>query len=112
MAEYIDKNTLLNKMHALHTVPFFKGHRTDEDVMFDTMVSVVEEQPAADVVEVKHGEWIETDYRTFDGFETETIPNEGLKCSICNHIFRKKLLWCGNHCPNCGAKMDGEGKVD
>ncbi len=52
MAEYIEREALLKKMHALHTVPSFIGHRTDEDVMFDTMVSVVEEQPVADVVPV------------------------------------------------------------
>ena len=59
----------------------------------------------ADFVEVKHGEWIENDYRAFDGFETVVYPNEALKCSNCNHNFKKKLLWCKNYCPECGAKM-------
>ena len=52
MAEYIERDALLKEMHGLHTLPFFKGHMTDEDVMFKTMVSVVEEQPIADVVPV------------------------------------------------------------
>jgi hypothetical protein len=59
----------------------------------------------ADFVEVKHGEWIENDYRTFDGFETVVYPNEALKCSNCNHNFKKELLWCKNYCPECGADM-------
>jgi Zn finger protein HypA/HybF involved in hydrogenase expression len=59
----------------------------------------------SDFVEVKHGEWIENDYRTFDGFETVVHPNEALKCSNCNHNFKKELLWCKNYCPECGADM-------
>lgn len=52
MAEYIERDALLKEMHGSHTLPFFKGHMTDEDVMFKTMVSVVEEQPTADVAPV------------------------------------------------------------
>ncbi len=63
----------------------------------------------ADFVEVKHGEWIENDYRHFDGFETVVYPNEALKCSECNHNFKKELLWCKNYCPNCGVDMRKEG---
>ena len=58
----------------------------------------------ADVVEVKHGYWIENNYRHFDGFETVVYPNEALKCSECNHNFKKELLWRKNYCPECGAK--------
>ena len=65
-----------------------------------------------DFVEVKHGEWIENDYRAFDGFETVVYPNEALKCSNCNHNFKKELLWCKNYCPECGAKMDGERRCE
>lgn len=74
MAEYIDKNALLKKMHDLHTVPLFQGHRTDEDVMFDTIVSVVEEQPIADVVPV-------------------------VRCKDCKHfnIDVLGLNWCDAH---------------
>jgi hypothetical protein len=66
----------------------------------------------ADVVEVKHGYWIENDYRSFDGFETVVYPNEALKCSECSHNFKKELLWRKNYCPECGAKMDGERKCE
>ena len=52
MGEYIEKQALLKKMHSSHSTPLFMGHMTDEDVMFQTMVSIVEELPTADVVEV------------------------------------------------------------
>ena len=46
----------------------------------------------ADVVEVKHGEWIR--------HKENCLYN---KCSICE----KEHCREDNYCPNCGAKMDG-----
>lgn len=60
-------------------------------------VQILSDIPAADVVPVVHGEWIEN-----------SIPDSMLKmCSECGFT-------CGAYsfkfCPNCGAKMDGERK--
>ena len=54
----------------------------------------VEEAPAADVVEVRHGRWlcVDTDIEQF---------------FLCNRC-KKKEYWESNYCPNCGAKMDVE----
>lgn len=65
-------------------------------------------QKRVDAVEVVHGEWtiIEDDY------EDVTI----LECSVCETSFRfdeyDGLLpqaQTYHYCPNCGAKMDGDG---
>ena len=48
---------------------------------------VIRNLPTADVVEVKHGEWL------LDG-----------RCSEC---LENPLTTHKNFCPNCGAKMDG-----
>ena len=56
--------------------------------------------PAADVVPVRHGHWIE--WAEFFGRETDK-KNLGVFCSQCR-------LYADNgfdYCPNCGAKMDG-----
>ena len=54
------------------------------------------EIPTADVVEVKHGEWI---FNPSDAIEAMfTKP----KCSECGF----ESADGGNYCPNCGAKMD------
>ena len=51
---------------------------------------------AADVVEVRHGEW----KKLYD-----KAPR--YVCTACNHLFNNKEY---KYCPNCGAKMDGERK--
>lgn len=62
----------------------------DEPCMEQT--KYLRELPPADVVEVKHGEWI-----------SECEPH--YECSECHHWFH--LYQYMKYCPNCGAKMDG-----
>ena len=49
-----------------------------------------------DVVEVKHGEWLE-------------YPSDAyMKCSVCGMEYIKlRMPHIVGYCPNCGAKMDG-----
>jgi len=64
----------------------------------------IEEIPAVDAVEVRHGHWVT---------EEEAIEKDDYSmmdtCSVCGHCD-----WdCTesenfNFCPNCGARMDGE----
>lgn len=51
--------------------------------------------PAADVAPVVHGLWLCADTDTEQFF-------------LCNRC-KKKEYWESDYCPNCGAKMDGEG---
>lgn len=92
--EYIEKHKLLRDMHSVHTLPIY--HKTDEDYMFARMVGIVGEQPTADVVAVKHGEWV---WRELYGSVWSTLV-----CSECleSDGARTNLPYC----PNCGAKMD------
>lgn len=56
--------------------------------------------PAADVIEVVHGEWL---------YCPETINlRSHFYCSVCNGV-RLEHYTKNNfrYCPNCGAKMDG-----
>lgn len=55
-----------------------------------------ENTPTADVVEVKHGEWV--------------INSDGYYpyCSICETEPKNGVM--SKYCPECGAKMDGERK--
>ena len=108
MARYIDMDKLLQDMCASHHLRIFS--RNDADDMFEKMVEITQRQPTADVVEVKHGEWLKTEeplgYRDVDCIE----------CSACHDSWvidedfdfeDHKQYW--KYCPNCGAKMDGRG---
>ena len=57
----------------------------------------ISEATAVDAVEVVHGRWI---------FGT-TNNHEWMKCSEC--LKSQTLNGCFTYCPNCGAKMDGDG---
>lgn len=64
------------------------------DINKDDVIALIVEQPAADVEEVRHGEW------------TKSSPyNRFMNCSSCGFGQNHTTF---NYCPNCGAKMDGE----
>ena len=63
-----------------------------------------------DLIKQKHGRWID---------KTEVIvkptypplENARVDCSACGHIFWHTSALTYNYCPNCGAKMDGDGNA-
>ena len=63
------------------------------------VISLLEQAPRVDAVEVVHGRWI---YK----WDADRDPKKlfvRIVCSECNlHTGQKS-----NYCPNCGAKMDG-----
>ena len=56
--------------------------------------------PTVDAVEVVHGRWIDATHIDEDFGEVESY-----ECSVCG----KWDYYTPNYCPNCGAKMDGDG---
>lgn len=63
---------------------------------------LLQDTPAADVVEVRHGEWV---YERYGGMYPCGCPRPEYKCPVCGD-------WTMQHerkyCPECGAKMDGK----
>lgn len=62
-------------------------------------MQVINEPPAADVQEVKHGKWQDKSYYPLSLTRYHT-------CSVCNKEF--KITFSDNYYPNCGARMDGK----
>lgn len=89
MAEYIEREALLKILKIR-----IKGQHQIYDtanMILSLVEDYVNEIPAADVVDVRHGEWI-------NGVT-------GYTCSVCDKQEpTKRFLYC----PNCGAKMDGK----
>ena len=74
----------------------------------------IENAPTVDAVEVVHGRWVDE----FDG----KYANPKYVCSHCTlkALYKQKMDILGNwqtvqaltdYCPNCGAKMDGDGNA-
>lgn len=83
MSRYIDADKLY--IAAMDT-NFYDA--ADEDVVLD----LINQQPTADVQEVKRGEWKTNSYEVC--------------CSECGAIERiEDYQYRSNICPNCGAKM-------
>lgn len=83
----IDANALRDKVY--HWI------RDGEFVTLQDVRYAIENAPTVDAVEVSHGRWIELAFGE-------------LKCSACD-IIQEDNAFPYNYCPNCGAKMDGDG---
>ena len=95
MAEYIEREPLIILMIGLYEHHLKMMNYSSDSATLDCL-QLVQEAPAADVVEVRRGKWLKGDMPTYGGY----------KCSVCkeNTVEYKKP-----YCPNCGAKMDGKG---
>lgn len=99
MARYIDADVLLELIDEFEPENWTNSDRELQAVNdFELFRSLVKAEPTADVVEVKHSEWI----LHKDGSGT---------CKQCG--FTQKNVWdydnWQNFCGHCGAKMDGKG---
>ena len=84
MARYIDAEA-------------FKKRLIEKGFYPAIVARALEEMPSADVVEVKHGEWVGGEFNNYSG-------EYGEQCSNCTKFSRE---YTRPYCPNCGAKMDG-----
>lgn len=90
------KNNTLTKTK----IEYFKlldSYNSIEDLYY-SLCKLVDDVPTADVQEVKHGTW-----------ENTNTPNQ-LRCSNCEiiHFIAQYPHGEINYCPNCGTRMDGD----
>ena len=108
MKRYIDADKFIEWLDVGHL-------RSPSEICYceGDVKTMIDMQPTADVVEVRHGEWK-------DRYENK-YANHLYECSLCGEIapdgVKRSVL--GNpeiiqvlspYCPTCGAKMDGEGR--
>ena len=78
--------------------------------IYNGFLNIIDRSPIIDAEPVKHGEWISL---------TE-CANAGVYCSVCSKkVYKEDYAWCNkknkvrsNYCPNCGAKMDLNSRID
>ena len=97
MAEYIEREAVMKTVKD--------GNHSDFGISMADLTSlreVLEDTPTADVAEVKHSEW----HCSSVSMKTRNIT--------CRHCRRTETISNGrenfDYCPNCGARMDGEGE--
>ena len=78
-----------------------------ENIFIDAIIDEIDNAPDVDAVEVVHGRWNESDW-------IGTKVRGFMACSNCNVMIptaenNRYCLLRLNYCPNCGAKMDGDG---
>lgn len=102
MDEYISREALMDMLLEQQK----KSNNFDAIGKIIDIRRIVAKIPAADAVEVCHGEWIiKTDYKT--PLSHAYIRKEKLYiCPYCAKTYRKQMNFCGN----CGAIMDGKRK--
>ena len=92
----IDANWILGEIE--HDLGCYQiGKLTEDDVLYVELRDVVKmvcAAPTVDAVEVVHGRWIGSAY--------------DFCCSACG-VYQNIYTGLTNYCPNCGAKMDGDG---
>ena len=94
MTEYIERAALKREL-----APY---EENDFSQQMDVILAIVDAQPAADVVEVRHGRWGE-----YESFPLTSSLN-GHPCSECGMHFSTLAIPVMKYCPNCGARMDKE----
>lgn len=97
MARYIDAEKLKCSIDS-ETDSIFDRDMTIEELYYN-LCELVDDEPTADVQEVKHGYW-QNKYRS------GTTIKEGVVSSCCDMWNNRKSQFC----PNCGARMGGEEK--
>ena len=110
----IDANALLTAIDEymgnaydcpLNEVAEFQSSSNDTKVIYAVeglyeATEIIDEQPTVDAVEVVHGRCVYVrDEELIDHWE----------CSVCGRYIPWEYHLDWNYCPNCGAKMDGDG---
>lgn len=96
MKEYIEREAAYQAVAELSSVCGCSA------VDRDDVENAINNVPAADVQEVRHGYWRDNGDRDSNG-----VPKPfAISCSVCGSC--AGYVWM-KYCPNCGAKMDGKG---
>ncbi len=95
MAEYIERPMLMGELTSAEMQKKMREMTGVE--AYSAFLRMVNCAPAADVAPVRHGRW---------GITKPAIENA--VCSCCGKHFQS-YYEAYSYCPNCGAKMDGDG---
>lgn len=94
--KFIDSENFRNEVNILGWGDTCDCEYNDAwDDAMSAILEILDNQPAADVQEVKHGRWNV-------GYFHDRV------CSLCLHPSNDFSDYAYDYCPHCGARMDGE----
>ena len=102
MAEYIELETAIETIMSEPTDAHYPSWYADK----------IKEIPAADVAQVRHGQWDFSGKCRFQKDNSVAVRCTECGCCLTEPEYRR-YIW--NYCPVCGAKMDlevADGKAD
>ena len=92
----IDPTHLIDECRECMNIEWNKGVYVTWAEAEEDFMNRLLDAPTVDAVEVVHGRW-------------NPSGNCGYRCSNCDFWVAFRSL--NNYCPNCGAKMDGDGNA-
>lgn len=101
MARYIDAEKLQEDFEKIADEPDYMHEGETWQTGIYLAGTITDKQPTADVVEVKHGRWEEVHIQ-HEGYAEVYYNHKECKISP-NELYKSPF----EHCPRCGAKMDG-----
>ena len=90
MPEYIEKEVIKAAIRK----------RLTNSLIISWLIRIINEIPAAEVAPVVHGRWIPVP-------SSDMVTGKAYTCSECEKM--RFGSFKPNYCPNCGARMDGDG---
>lgn len=97
MAEYIERETAI--------AWFMPYAHAGESIDADVVISDIKGMKAADVAPVRNGRWVKIYENGEPAIEQHQV---GVFCIRCKKMPKDRFTE-SDFCPNCGAKMDGDG---
>ena len=97
----IDANEAIEKINCLCVDNNENWIGTDNQSFVDNadVIDILSDMPTVDAVAVVHGRWVMKETMIRNPFAKNAY------CSVC----LEETSYAHNYCPNCGAKMDGDG---
>lgn len=100
MPEYVDREAI--KKYPIRLNHYDKKNGNYHFVLgIESVMEYVDDLPIADVQEVKHGKWLDT-----DSFDNHKLPI--YQCSVCLKTVADTYIKSHKYCLHCGARMDKE----
>ena len=107
MAEYIEREALIEWLKRIRLIDLSDGRGLCRVIMEDDFKKAIKKMPKgiiADVTPVRHGQW-EKQSGLYSCSECGTTCPYDVQADVIEY-------WTCNYCPKCGAKMDLEDEED